>query len=294
MRSVLTLGALLGLIVATALTGCRGPQPIPQRLPAPVQVQPAPVSYAQVVERYNAHVAPLDQLWSSAVAQLRWRDEEGRSRFEQGEGNLIFARPGRMAFTVGKLGKPLIWAGSDEARYWLIDLQDDGVAYVGRHRFAGQPCAEPLPLPLNPRDVLHLLGLLPLESTPPSPPAVGLVADFYLIEPPGLNLRMLVEPATGQPVRVDLLDADGRSVLVSRLSNPEAVEVEGLPPGSWPRIATQAHIEALDQEGQVTISLTNLSDGRRFDRLNPRVFDLDALLARFKPAQIRLLDEGCN
>src|SRR5262249_54442096 len=149
------------LLVAslTCLTGCPTP---PTREPKSVAPPgPAP-AYADLAARYNANIAGLDRLWSRAVVELNWRDDRGKKRFEQGDGNLITGLPDRVALSIGKLGNTLFWAGGDAQRYWLFDLQGDKVAYVGRHAYIGSPCTLESPLAVQPRDLVRLLGIWPV------------------------------------------------------------------------------------------------------------------------------------
>lgn len=288
--------AVAALVMMTGLLAGCPPQGVrPDLLPEAVERTGPVPSYEDIVERYNANLAGLDQLWSTSVVALRWVDEDGSRQFEQGEGNLLFMRPDRVALTVGKLGNVILWAGANQERYWLLDLRSSGVAYVGRHANIGRPCSQPLPLPVQPGAVPHLLGLLPLDETlAEAAPPVQTVRGHYLIEPPGLRLRMLLHPRTYLPVRVDLLNAEGDSVVVARLNDHERVEVEGLPQGRWPLAATDAELYAVGEDARMSLRLANLTDGRRFNKLNPKAFDFDALLRAYRPEEVVVLDEDCE
>ena len=60
----------------------------PIRNPPPANMP----SYDQLALSHNSNAKMIDQLWSSAVVELRWR-ENGKDRFEQGDGPLILVMP---------------------------------------------------------------------------------------------------------------------------------------------------------------------------------------------------------
>lgn len=287
-----SLGVVVAAVCAAILmgltVGCEGPQRVDQM---PTEVP----SYRELAERYNANLAKLDQLWTSSVVAIRWVDEDGKKQFEQGEGHFIFVPPKRVALTVGKLGDVLLWAGADEQRYWLFDLGQSGKAYVGRHENAGKACSQPLPLPVLPSNVPYLLGLLPLDLEQASvAPPVEMLDGQYLIEPPGLRLRMLLDPATALPTRVDIVGDSGNSVVIAQLSNFDTMEAEGLPPGQAAKIARRAVVTAVGEDASLSLTLSGATDGKRFEKINPKAFDFDVLLKAHRPGEVVVLDAACE
>lgn len=278
----------LMLMSVVLLVGCQ-PRPMPE---AQVPTGPLP-SYGQLVARYNANLAGLDQFWSRAVVEMEYQDRKNRRRFEQGEGNLLVVGPQRVALSVGKLGNVLMWAGGDEQRFWLFELHEDKVAYVGRHENVGKPCAQELPLPVQPRDLPRLLGVVPIDGTPvPTPPEVEAVRGGYLIEPPGTGTRLLLDPVTALPVRIDLLDAQGRTVVTGLLSSPKSVEMS-TPATNKPTVHSHLRISVIGRSGQLTLFLSDLSDGKDDPKINPRVFDFERLMTIHKPGDLIVLDRDC-
>lgn len=289
----------IALVLSAALVGCateqRSANPTPY-LPEPVQTEAEDLpSYAELAQRYNANVEKLDRLRASTVVAMRWTDEEGERHYEQGEGLFLFMQPERVTLTVGKLGDAKLWAGANAERYWMFDLRDSGTAYVGAHENVGKPCVEQLPLPVNPRAVPYLLGLLPLdESLADMAPPVEELRGHYLIEPPGVNVRMLLHPETALPVRVDLTDEQGRSAIVALLEDYGTVEQEGVGTDASARIPQRAAFHALDNDAELTLHLSDATDGRRFDTIKDEMFDFDAILADQEPAEVVNLDEPCD
>lgn len=155
-----TLGCLLSLcLLCTA--ACSTPKR-PKDLPAT----------ASIVEAHNARVVGLDRLWARTSVRVEGRDAEGSKFSEQGEGHLQVERPDRVAVTVGKLGEVYFALGANGEQYWLVDVSDNErrVMLLGEQDQATPAKAEVLGLPVHPRDLPLLMGLMPLdESTAPDP-----------------------------------------------------------------------------------------------------------------------------
>ncbi len=274
------------------MLGCQ-PEPIvpddlmPAARPTPTD---AP-TYAELVTKYNRNLEHLDRLWARTDVTVRWEQEDGKIRREDGEGNLLYVAPSRVALTVGKLGHTLLWAGGDDRRFWLFDLQDEGVAYVGSHRWVGAPGSTPLPLPIHPRDVPGLMGWLPLPAPRPGDPGVvEPLRGYWLVDPPGRRVRLLLDPQTARPVRIDLTDAAGHSLVVCRLDEHRLVDLAGIDPGQRPIIATSADLYVIGREARLTLSLRQMSDGDGGRRIKDRAFDFEALRRAHKPGQVVDLD----
>lgn len=282
------------LCVVGLLTGCQPREAIvpPTFLPPQVESDAPLPSYGELAARYNARAERLQRLWASTDVQLRWRDEDGDARLEEGDGNVLFVRPDRLALTVEKFGKYYLWTGSDEQRFWLFDMQEDA-AYVGNHRNVGKPCMQPLPLPIHPSTVPYLLGLMPLPTFPAGmEPPVERLRGYYLVEPPGLRLRLLIDPQAMAPVRVDLTDETGHSAVIAQLSEYAPVELSDQPPESWPRVASRADLFVVGEEARMTLQLSRLSDGE--GKIRDRAFDFEALVKAHRPKTIVVLDRDCD
>ena len=277
------------MLLCSVLVGCPSPpkKTLSSRLARPDEPLP---SYRQVIDRYNENIRRVEQLWTRAVVELRWTDEEG-THFEQGEGNLILQLPDRVAVSVGKLGHTLMWIGGDEQQYWFFDLRDRHVLYMGRHDQADQLDPKSLPVPIRPRDLPRLLGVIPIDPTKQPPdPQVEWYDGKLLIEPPGTRTRLLLDPITAQPVRIDLMDTEGQSRVIGQLSAWEPMKIEGLPPGAYPKVATRLEVALVDKQGSATLFLSDATDGRRPNRIKPAAFDIQRLVAAFKPKRVVDLD----
>lgn len=156
MNRVLPVLLCLSLLLAAACSSPKRPGVLPEA--------------ASIVEAHNARVTGVDRLWARTSVRVEGRDAEGSRFAEQGEGHLQVERPDRVAVTVGKLGEVYFALGADETRYWLVDVSDSDrrVMLIGEQSLATPAKAEALGLPVHPRDIPMLIGLLPLD-----PDAVG-------------------------------------------------------------------------------------------------------------------------
>ena len=282
---------LTGVFVLLALGACSSSDPAVPLTAPPVATSVAAPSYREVAERYNRNIQRIERLWARSVVELRWRAKD-RKRFEQGDGHLILILPDRLAFSVGKLGEPLLWVGSDSQRYWFIDRTDadEKVAFVGRHDRTVRGGPRNSPLPFRPLDLPHLLGLVPLDPDPGSTgsPVVESYDGQWLVEPPGNEVRMLLDPQTALPVRVDLLDSQGYSTVIAHLERPALLTLENLPPGAYPRIATRAEVRIPGSEGHMTLFLSDPTDEER--KFKPEAFDFEHLTEVLGPLTVEDLD----
>ncbi|MFW6335652.1 MAG: hypothetical protein ACOC3G_00785 [Phycisphaeraceae bacterium] len=308
-RRFLCAGVLAGW-AGLFLVSCATPEAVDDEPLPPAEPLPA-MSYREAATRYNQHVSGLERLWSRSVVEVSWIEDDGDRRSEQGEGHFVFVPPRRVALSVGKLGKTILWAGSNDERYWLIDNQGDGIAYVGKH-----PTVEVVgptgdtemrgPLPFKPDDVPFLMGLrpLPLEedheegATQAAAGRAVARADqrAYVVTPPRGRVRLHLEPERMLPIRVDLFDAAGNLAARSELSKHQRLDQVGTPVNTWPTLATEARLrpadpdrpDRVDPEQRLRLILSGLTADSR--KIKDRAFDFDTLLRVYEPAEVTLLD----
>jgi len=266
--------------------------------PATIETaQPLP-SYAALAKRYNDRVKPLDRLWASTEVHLRYEDRQGKQHTEHGDGTLIVVRPRQVAMTVGKLGNTIMWAGSNEAGYWLFDKREAGKVFYGRYRYIDKPCSRSLPMPIEPEAVPYLLGTMPLDAeAQPGDDAVHKYKGYFLVEPPNVNVRLWLDPATARPKRVDLLDDQGKKAVSAILSEYWPVDQADSPRKDWPWLAHETQIyvhgDETHQQADVRIELSGASDGEASGKIDPAVFDFDTLMQKHDPARRIDLDADC-
>lgn len=281
------LPALALAIALLASAGCyRAEQSLRQHPAGP------PPSYAEVAQRYNANLRYLDRLWARVEVSLRWY-EKGKKQFERGEGHLILQTPDNVALEVGKVGQTVLWAGSNPRKYWLFNLRaQPPEVFYGEHANVGKTGVQPLPMPVQPRDLVKLLGLAPLpasteveEATTSPGNGNGRVrwhGAYLEVEADRDRYRLLVDPRTYLPVRVEWLDVKGHVAASARLSLPQAVRVKGLASEQWPRWPSRLEAEFAGSDDRLTLVFTDDAyAGPQEDRVKPRLFDLDFLMDRY-------------
>jgi hypothetical protein len=302
MKPVATLWAwaqrLVGLAALGAcgvlLTGC------PPATSMEDHVRPPAVlpSYAELAQGYNHKIAGLHQVWAATSVHLTWIDDKGERHSERGEGNLIVVLPDKTAFTFGKVGQTGLWAGCDARRYWYFDFRGDGVAYIGRHEHAGADSRNPMGVPIRPREVPKLLGIIPLDpqahDAGGSPPAVRWDQGAYLVDVTATDsrLRLWIDPQTDLARSIQLLDSHGRPTATASLSVPNQLPTNGVPEAQWPWINTALHVELADDGGTLDVHLNSASDGLHDggSKIKPIQFNFEGLVHIYDPARIVDLD----
>lgn len=247
------------------------------------------IAQADFLAKYNANAQKLAVLYARTHVDLTWMEARAggpaKPRHESGDGKIIFKAPAGTAITVEKdLAGLLLWAGSDASRYWLFDRTGDvSTLHVGAQN---GPAAKRglLGLPVRPQDVPALLGLKPLGELESidlkwcvSPAGQG----YYHFEQPGL--RMLVEPDSWMPARVELTDAHGKAQVTAELSG--RVEVEGNPSTL---LRQRAEIFPAGREARLDVEIKSTLDPAK---VKPGLFDLEGvLIPSHKPKKIVDLD----
>ena len=267
-------------VAAALLTGCCTKAFIVERPDTPPpDVMP---TYSEVAERYNRHLEHLPRLWSRMSIDLTYHDENGKASRESVDGRLITVPPLRTVLVLTKLDIEQLFIGSNAEYYWVIDLfNKPKTVYFGRQENVGRPGTKPLPAPVHPRDLVYLLGIveMPLTLPPDAVPTVGWSRSALTFTLPTAPVRMFVDSESFLPVRVELLDALGRTQIVSRLAEHAVVENEmemlGLT-GDPPRVATKGEITITRTGDVVQMKMSRQTTDEA--RVNPSVFDPEFLI----------------
>ncbi len=277
-------------VIAVSLVGCNPDNKIlPDTMLPDGVVDDAPLpGYTELIERYNATAEHLSPTRADARVDLVWIDDKGKKKNEHGDGRFMFIKPSRVVLEVEEFGRGF-WAGADGERYWFFDFLDKRIAYVGRFEDLDGKDIENLPLPVNPADLLHVLGLAPIDpSVVPDAPAVERIRGYLLVEPPGLGLRMLLDPATARPVRVDLIDELGRSTLICTLKDPIPVRPADLEEMFGGEIASRVDIFMTGREARMTLTLKKPIHSDK--HIREPYFDFDKLYKALRMKELVDLD----
>ena len=281
-RAILTIGAAL------VLAGCSGLEPHDADRPAdPGTTVEVPTS-AELRARYNDRVDGLERLWARAVVQVDGEDAEGNKLREQAEGHLQVIRPDRVALTLGKLGETYFMLGSNPSSYWWVDLSaEPKTALVGAQERVTPEAAAYLGLPIYPGDLIELFGIVPL---PEEPGQVGraVYERLVAVDLPAATgtKRLLLDPDTLEPQRIELIDRAGQLAAASELSRYEMVPVEGdaLRQG---RVATRILVRSPQLTGTARFTLNEPTN----KSIRSVAFNLDRILSAYSVAEVIDVDE---
>jgi len=278
--------AAVALVVALAagLPGCadgdKGGEAV-ERGPAP--------SFEEVASRYNARVAGLDRLWARTTVRYWGYDAEDRKVDEAGEGYLQLIRPRKLYFSVGKVGETGFELGSNDSRYWWIDVQNK-VATVGDHARATPATLRRSGVPVHPLDLIEVLGVTELVRGPGSTPRWTKDGRRLELSVPGRwgGMRVVyLEPGRWEPVEIQLLDAAGTLAVKAELSEYQSVDTP-TEREVVPRVATRVMISVPARRSEIRLTLydpVNKGSG-----IKERAFALESLKAEFGVERERNLD----
>ncbi|GJQ28188.1 MAG: hypothetical protein HBSAPP03_00720 [Phycisphaerae bacterium] len=283
----MTRGVLI-VALAAVLAGCCGPR---GGNGAPPRLDPPP-AYAELAARYNERCADLDRLKAAVSLVITSRDERGGKRTDQVEANLQIIQPRLVSLRIDKVGQTLAILGSNESRYWWIDLAETPTARVGLHERATPAAAEAFGVPVHPLDLIDVLGVrsLPAEGASVARATDGTVG--VTLPPRGAgwgHTRVYVDEATAQPSRVEIADAAGRVVIRAALSRYEGVRVAGNT-FSPAKVATRVTIEVPDAGVEVVVGVSAPENPGKDMRTKP--FELETLLRAYGVDQVIEVDAG--
>jgi len=306
-------GLGIGVLCVLLLSACDTTPDSIQSNDPPARPLPPAISYAEFAERYNQNFLQFERLRARSVISARWTEEDGKNRYEQGEGNFLFVLPDHLAVSLGKAGNVLFWAGTDGKRYWLFDMQGDKSvqfgkvpnaddASVGLNRQYGSP------LLVSPADLPMLLGFLPMpegegtEFAADPTPVWDENGGRYIVDVPSQGqhqIRMEVDARKLRPKRIAMLDELGQVMVLSDLGRYERLDMIGTPVVDWPTIPTDIRIYQIepgmdldDLDRKRNNLRMTLSDLRwNPESIRERLFDLDLLLQVYDPEIIINLDQ---
>ncbi|MEQ8769914.1 MAG: hypothetical protein RIB60_05335 [Phycisphaerales bacterium] len=249
----------------------------------------SPPSYEQIRAAYNERVDGLDRLWARAVVRVEGEDAAGKRLREQAEGHLQIEQPNKLALSMGKVGKPFLHLGSDDAFYWWFDALDEGneIGLIGRHEEATPDKAAALGLPVHPLDLIELLGI---SELPEGTRRVGWSKDrtraVFTVPARWGSRWVWVNPETFEPERIVLADRELNTVAEAELSHYEIARIDG-DATRRPRVATRVVVRTPGFNGFARITMSEPQN-----RSIPRVaFDLDRLRSRYNVETLQDVDD---
>lgn len=273
----------IALVGACVPLWCCAPQQVGYRPRWFVEPSVELPSYATIAGGYNVRCKGLEKLRCPANLVIESPGERaGDRRRDQVEANLQFIAPQRIALRVDKVSSTLAYLGCDETKYWWLDVGDSRRALVGEHARATPRSAARFGIPVHPLDLIDLLGVLPL---PVEKQPVEWSEDktrWVVTLPPrgkGWGVRTIaIDPATGEPRRIEVYDAKGDLAVSAELSKFVGVSVRG-DTFSKATVASRYEIEIPATDSTIQVSLSQPENPA--ERMRTAPFDLPLLLESF-------------
>ena len=240
--------------------------------------------YAELAQRYNRRLADFKRLRVASLSIVYTAvDEDGKKKTQSFNGALAIEPPYRLMLTVKHIGagmSPFLWAGSNKEHYWLFDVSDKEhkKVYFGRHDRIDQAWPLDLELPIHPRQLGALLGLVPLPAHDDGKaPRVQWRDGSLYVELPESSIAMWIDAKSYLPVRVDLRNG-GAGRVEGRLDQPGRVELEHSP--ARPLTPARLVIRRQGRDEQFRLILDR--DRLRDFPFEERWFDFDKLHKYYK------------
>lgn len=284
------------IAVVAAVGGCGA---ISQNKPTvPADVRGDAPSAAEFIAKHNDRVAKLNRLWMRTELWLRGTTPEGEKLDEVTEGHLMVELPRKLSLTVKKLGETYFVLGSNDERYWWLDLsREDRPGLSGEHAKATRARVKRFGLPVLPLDLSELLAITPIDPGVAAGAKTRWVSDNeaeLVFAVPGGSRAVRFSAKTLEPTAVELRDESGFAVVASTMAEYEPAPVRG-EPGISPRFQRKTDIMLNELEGvgksgtRVRVTITAYDAENR--PLNPALFDLPELVKRHRVSVVRSVDD---
>jgi hypothetical protein len=290
-----TMAAVMFCALATLIVGCRSGQ-IRDPDTGSVVVRGAVPSYEVVASGYNARVENLERVEAQVSLTVTAKNDKGERISNQLEGHLNVMLPSSVSLRVNKITQPIFYLGSNEQQYWWIDLTaDPKVAMVGRHAKATPEAVSSFGIPVHPLDLIEVLAVRPLPTTGEGGDQARLSwsenGRALVVSLPGRwgERRFSLEPETYDPIRIELLDGAGNTVVSAVHTDFVTAEVVGNV-GARPRLSKRIDLTLPAQDATVTVAV--------YEPRNPgpqmrvQVFNLRTVLQAYNVQKVVDIDNA--
>jgi len=327
-RGSAALAAALTMACALLQPGCVGPQAsegggATDSAQAAVPASALEAEFRPLIDAHNARVAKLEALEATGVVEV-WFLDGGERRREQLDVDLLLASGGRGSLRLKKLSSDFASVGGDGRRSWIFDLRTKPARATvfdalptgvegGAARALGSGEIDAL----SPASLRFMMGATPIPAdarivarrgangaaatdrpveTGEGPRAIpratsraNYCATYCATWTRASVTARMSFGADGLPDEILLEDATGALIATSRLSAYEPARVDGLSQLAWPKVATRFRADAPNSqvEAQFKLEPTKLEAQQR--RGKTKMFDLDALIAHFRPESIEYM-----
>ena len=271
--------------------------------PAPIAGPAAePIDSESIVNAYNSRAASIQQIWTRAVLEAEWREND-RRRWEQGDGVLILRKPRDLSLSIGKLGEVMFQIGGNNESYWFFELKppqgEPTRLTIGRYDEGDAFAAgSEIGIGMRADELVGLLGVTPLPEGVTADRTNGNDNAEYRLDwsdpVRGVDMVWLLD-REHRPVSISvqtLGEDDELHLLEADLSRYERLEQSGVARGGWPWVATRIEVRIPERQAVMTLFLDNPSDGVERSRVRDVQFDLDVLRQVYEPQRVFELGGG--
>jgi len=288
-----TMAAVMFCAVATLNVGCRSGQVREPDKGGAVQRGELP-AYDVVAAKYNERVAGLEQVETLVSLGITAKNEKGERIKNQVEGNLKIKLPSSASMRVDKAGKSIFYLGSNEQHYWWIDLTaDPKVAMVGQHAKATPESVSNFGVPVHPMDLIEVMAVRPLPAKGEGGDRAKLAwsenGRALIVSLPGRwgERRFSLDPETYDPIRIELLDGTGNTVVSAVHTDFVTAEVVGNV-GARPRLSKRIDLTLPAQDATVTVAVYEPKNPG--PQMRVQVFNLRAVLQAYNVQKVVDID----
>ncbi len=247
-----------------------------------------PPEWSSVEEAWNRRANSIDALHGWGIAELRWLDEDGSSHMEQGELDLWYEAPGRLAIRISKFGETYLVYGSNGIHDWLYTNQEE--------ELLKWPSGQEVNFILTDTDILLVsLGLRRLPAG--SGQVTGTWSrsynawEFDVEGISGSSMKWWIAEGDEYPSRMGITRAGHDVMMWEDQSRAKMVRLPGIPVLACPNLP--GSITLLSRNGETEVSRTLVVfQGLTVDvedQPMDRVFDVDVMEAGLKPRSVRML-----
>lgn len=306
------LAAALSLACTLLQPGCAGPRSggdgAVDREGADVPASVLEAEFRPLIEAHNARVAKLEALEAIGVVEV-WFLDGGERQREQLDVDLLLASGGRGSLRLKKLSSDFASVGGDGRRSWIFDLRTkparatvfdaiptDVEGGAARALASGEIDA------LSPAALRFMMGVTAIPADARMAPRRGAAATDRPVHSAAslragycatwtrasVTARMSFG-ADGLPDEILLEDAAGAAIATSRLSAYEPARVDGLSQLAWPKVATRFRADAPGSKVEAQFKLEPAKLEAQQRRGKAKLFDLDALVAHFRPESVEYI-----
>src|SRR5690606_37187725 len=103
-------------------------------------------------------------LWARHSFEATVVDGKGKSHFVNGDGVLLYRRPGHMLVVGNKdIAGKIFEIGTTPERYWLTLIPESDTMWWGKYEHVDKLGAD-APIPIRPDLVMEVLGIEPIDT----------------------------------------------------------------------------------------------------------------------------------